>query len=164
MGSIFGAPRPAGLIEKLTCGAWVPTWPMWPRTVPPVTWEPTLSCFSSIVLLSNSKVLPKAALKVSYPGTRSPSRLSSWPLTLARSTLDGRSGRAKRRLRSSSVLAGPPFSCLAASDGGGASLSPSLAAVPGFGSSFGVTSSKSLAVRVRSRATGWTSEIEPSSA
>ena len=51
LGSIRGAPRPAGRIEKLRCGAsFEPgpssTLPIRPRTVPPMTFDPFLRVFS----------------------------------------------------------------------------------------------------------------------
>ena len=64
-GSIVGAPWPVGRIAKLRCGGWAPGWPTRPITVPPVTFEPTLSGFSVIVLESNWRLFDTADLKVS---------------------------------------------------------------------------------------------------
>jgi hypothetical protein len=46
-------------------------------------------------------------LKLSYPGTARPSSWSSWLATPVLPLFPERSGRAKRRFRSSSVFCGP---------------------------------------------------------
>src|SRR5829696_4439418 len=156
---MVGAPRPAGRIAKFRCGGCASGRPTRPITVPPVTLEPTLRGFSSIV----------AALKWIGPA---PSELNSsnpgrpWligPPGLF--VLPVRSGSAKALRREFSVFAGPlgDFAGVLFLAGRCTrlELSPAVAGAWGRASFAGPWSLKSFAPNFACRGTAWTCSIEP---